>query len=545
MPNTKARVQATIDFPRKKSHRSCKAPPTISKDSPSPKGPPLSPRKRLAGENLCNITQYLQCSPSKQKKENQPVTPSKPRGRKLEFVLSPLKGSPVELDILADKSPERTPFSVHKGDETPHSKASCRQTARCPPVGLHKKKDLWYQQTKQVLNTAIPDRILAREVETKDVTHFLLNHVCGEKPGSLYISGAPGTGKTACLNWILTDLKEKLGASAPIFINCMSLRNSQTIFRTIADELFGKRKLKCRGKDFAKRLAQKLTCQGPMVLLVLDEMDQLDSKAQDVLYTIFEWPHLTDSRLVLIGIANLLDLTDRILPRLQARPKCKPQLLVFAPYTRDQIVAIVQDRLSQVPGESVLESAAVQFCARKVSSVSGDVRKALDVCRRAVEIVESGARCQAMVKSKSPVKAPCSPGLKKVGLPHISQVISEVYGDRMTSRSGSECFPLQQKLLVCSLLLLLRPSKVKEVTLGKLHDAYSKVCRSQQMSGADQSECLSLCSLLESRGIVWLKQSKEARLTKVGLKIEEEDVEHALHDQALTGNILQKGLQCF
>lgn len=36
-------------------------------------------------------------------------------------------------------------------------------------------------------------------------------------------------------------------------------------------------------------------------LLILDEMDQLDSKAQDVLYTIFEWPYLPKSRLCLIG----------------------------------------------------------------------------------------------------------------------------------------------------------------------------------------------------------------------------------------------------
>lgn len=36
-------------------------------------------------------------------------------------------------------------------------------------------------------------------------------------------------------------------------------------------------------------------------MLVLDEMDQLDSKGQDVLYTVFEWPWLIGSRLVLIG----------------------------------------------------------------------------------------------------------------------------------------------------------------------------------------------------------------------------------------------------
>lgn len=35
----------------------------------------------------------------------------------------------------------------------------------------------------------------------------------------------------------------------------------------------------------------------------------------------------------------------------------------------------------QVAGDPVLDSAALQFCARKVSAVSGDARKALDVCR--------------------------------------------------------------------------------------------------------------------------------------------------------------------
>ena len=43
---------------------------------------------------------------------------------------------------------------------------------------------------------------------------------------------------------------------------------------------------------------------------------------------------------------------------------------------------------------------AVQFCARKVSAVAGDMRKALDVCRRAVEKVESEVRSQQVLKPK-------------------------------------------------------------------------------------------------------------------------------------------------
>ena len=42
----------------------------------------------------------------------------------------------------------------------------------------------------------------------------------------------------------------------------------------------------------------------------------------------------------------------------------------------------------------MLESSAIQICARKVAAVAGDARTALDVCRRAVEAVESDTRRQ-------------------------------------------------------------------------------------------------------------------------------------------------------
>ena len=32
-------------------------------------------------------------------------------------------------------------------------------------------------------------------------------------------------------------------------------------------------------------------------------------------------------------------------------------------------------------GNNILDASAVQFCARKVSAMAGDMRKALDICR--------------------------------------------------------------------------------------------------------------------------------------------------------------------
>nr|XP_054594005.1 cell division control protein 6 homolog [Nothobranchius furzeri] len=133
----------------------------------------------------------------------------------------------------------------------------------------------------------------------------------------------------------------------------------------------------------------------------------------------------------------------------------------------------------------------------------------------------------------------------RVGLPQVVRILSEVYGDRMTSQSGEsegESFPLQQKLLVCCLLLLTSKGKGKETHLGKLYEVYSRVCGQRHVPAVGQGECLTLCSLLESRGIFALKKAKEARLTKVFLKIEEKDVENALKDRTLLGSILSAGL---
>ncbi len=73
---------------------------------------------------------------------------------------------------------------------------------------------------------------------------------------------------------------------------------------------------------------------------------------------------LLKSRLILVGIANSLDLTERLLPGLEARG-CKPRLVAFPTYSRTQITAVLQERLDSLPGP-VFAAKALEFCARKV-----------------------------------------------------------------------------------------------------------------------------------------------------------------------------------
>ena len=128
---------------------------------------------------------------------------------------------------------------------------------------------------------------------------------------------------------------------------------------------------------------QELLC---LSVLLLDEIDQIDTKTKATvdLYKIFEWPFIPGSKLILIGIANALDFTDRLLPRLELKPECKPRIIKFMPYTKEDITNIVKDRLKSIQeanGVRVIDDAAILFCASKIASTSGDIRKVLDICR--------------------------------------------------------------------------------------------------------------------------------------------------------------------
>ena len=131
----------------------------------------------------------------------------------------------------------------------------------------------------------------------------------------------------------------------------MVLKSSIAIYREVAKQLAPKLTPKTE-KDALKVIENAITTSKTMTLLVLDEVDQLDSKNQSVLYTVFEWPALQSSTLALVGIANSLDLTNRVLPRLQVSPAYKPTLLHYPPYTKHQIIDILSARLKE-GGETV------------------------------------------------------------------------------------------------------------------------------------------------------------------------------------------------
>jgi origin recognition complex subunit 1 len=54
-------------------------------------------------------------------------------------------------------------------------------------------------------------------------------------------------------------------------------------------------------------------------VVLMDELDQLLTAKQDVVYNFFNWPTLRDSQLFVIAIANRMDLPQHLAAKVKSR----------------------------------------------------------------------------------------------------------------------------------------------------------------------------------------------------------------------------------
>lgn len=349
-------------------------------------------------------------------------------------------------------------------------------------------------------------------------------------------------------------------------VNCMSIKTARDLANTLSKGLH-LNTLSGKASDFDFLRASFFDAEvQKKYIVILDEIDRLVDLDLKLLYSLFEWSMEPSSSLILIGIANALDLTDRFLPRLKSR-NLKPNLLPFMPYTAPQIANIITTKLKSLNAQSTasdpnhipfLHPAAIQFCSKKVASQTGDLRKAFDICRRAVDMVESETKVeQARIRlQESPSKTPlkenlnlASPAVKKTPLKdprqttlvlsishltlesapratiaHVAKVTAAVFGNGASQRLAT--LNLQQKAVLCALSALekkkreatnmstfpMTPSKHANAapTVKQLFEAYSILCKRENLLHALTSvefrdvvsglETLSLVSAVEAKG---------------------------------------------
>lgn len=538
----KTSTQTMIDFPIRKYLRSCKT--------------PLAKLEQQSPLKTCQTTPGKKTRSSRYDEND--VSPTKVR-RTISRDSSVDHKTPIDIKLkkLLLQTPsssvrDSSPTTSGRKPRAAKSLFSTKDENVCesPSKKTEPPKNP-FEKAKKTLNSSFLTELKYRDVEHAQVKNFFSTCLSTQEPGSLYVSGPPGTGKTFCISRVILELKDKFTFSS-IFVNCMGCRTPNSIYAKILNE--GGFSTPKKAKDSITVVTDKVVTprkgkKSPMTILVLDEIDELENKDRDVLYTLFDWPRLEGSRVIVVGICNTLDFTTRSLKRFQSLKVKSIESINFQPYSKDQVKGIIASRLPTLSdGSLIVKENALELCARKVASFSGDIRKAFHVIRRSIELAEMEAKSQLALKlttddgNNSPRKknnsnAPAA----EVGVQHVMKVLQEVYASKaLEITKGNQSMPTQQQLALCVMLLFTKFSSHKEVTLSKFHETFTKICSKKSMgfSIESRSEFLSMCQLLESKGFLSIKLGKETSLTKMSLSVNEQEIDEVMTDKSLLKAIL-------
>jgi origin recognition complex subunit 1 len=227
---------------------------------------------------------------------------------------------------------------------------------------------------------------------------------------------------------------------------------------------------------------------------------------------------------------------------------------------------IIQSRLEGVPG-GIVEPDAIQFASRKVAAVSGDARRALDICRRAVEISEMDSLgYESLPATPSKKTAKGTTGQRTAGpvgrvtIATIKRAINEATSSPLQQHLRG--LPFSSKLMLAALLARFRRTGLQENILGDVFDEAKRIARMSvgveslqfllpdsvpdTVDGMFQKQAnqgrklprvyamgAAAIELMEA-GIIGLEARKGDRGGKVRLCIGEEDVKQAFKDDAET-----------
>ncbi|KAJ7187943.1 P-loop containing nucleoside triphosphate hydrolase protein [Mycena filopes] len=222
---------------------------------------------------------------------------------------------------------------------------------------------------------------------------------------SLYISGSPGTGKTALVNAVLRTLN--VDQVKVITINCMALNSVDTLWERLIEELGSpadkKRKTagrakKLHGRDTVNAL---LTVLSTKCIIILDELDHIAPTAQS-LASLFSLSASRPSTLRVVGIANTHTLTASSSAGF-VPSSSDVRTIHFAPYTPAQLLQILQSRLAPLyigepsqdeetarvvaqTTQKFLSPPALNLLTKKIAALTGDVRSLFEVLRGAIDL---------------------------------------------------------------------------------------------------------------------------------------------------------------
>lgn len=388
--------------------------------------------------------------------------------------------------------------------------------------------------------------ICARDKEIKQIFKFVLDNVKANDSGILYLTGPPGTGKTMSVNLVLDRVDKGL---PKIHLNCFKANSSKAILTRICEKL----KINTSRKsepDMIALLAKKFsgrTCQP--FLMVLDEMDQLPKSNNSNLFrTIFSWTRLEFSKLIIIGIANTLNLTARCqtVVNILGSEYSQVEKIIFRPYSSKDINSILNWYLENDENfeEALVDPKAVEMISKKFARDRGDIRGALNALRSAVDdgLVERRQKA----KTKSPEKTEQFPTPPSTPPPspcreatNLASVANSVRKRQRESHYENDCaLPNHEIVLIC-LQKLCSTNKDGGVDKREFYGKLSNILQ-KYSGGTSALDIDAALEQLEMQGLLVFKKRPGMKSNRIILRASESEVSRLAKNEKIISNFIQK-----
>ncbi|XP_040262854.1 origin recognition complex subunit 1 [Bufo bufo] len=420
------------------------------------------------------------------------------------------------------RSTPRTPTSSRKNsartpNKTPLSKAVHGATPKIPERNqpIHKPANVLEEARIRLHVSAVPESLPCREQEYQDVYSFVESKLLDRTGGCMYISGVPGTGKTATVHEVIRSLQaaieeDELPSFQFIEINGMKLTDPHQAYVQILKLLTGQKATADHAAALLEKRFSTPASNRETTVLLVDELDLLWTRKQNVMYSLFDWPTRKCAKLIVLAIANTMDLPERIMIN-RVASRLGLTRMSFQPYTHKQLQQIITSRLNHV---KAFDDDAIQLVSRKVAALSGDARRCLDICRRATEICEfSGKKGE----------------LSLVKMPHVIEALDEMFSSPyvMAIRSAS----VQEQAFLKAVIAEFRRSGLEEATFQQVYHQYVVLCRIEGMHPPSMSETMAVCLRLGASRLLLVESSRNDMHLRVRINVSQDDIMYALREE--------------